>query len=311
MSRNGLLTSAAALAMSLPLTALAAVPPEAPRVMLAMMDMEMGGGGAMQQQGQGGMPMGMGRGAMQQQAPGGMPMGGNAQLGQQGSAMQGRGQALPPTQAQPSAGGNGTQRGTRPNDTPNRMGGMAQGQAQMPMGQMPMNQMQMAPMQQPGMMAGCMEMMQNMMRMGGGQTGMAPMPGGGTAMPGMAMPGAMGTQAIGETQPAGSSAARLEGRIAFLRTELRITPAQMSAWDAFADSLRAGREHIDAARAALQEGNSAADPMARVEAYERHLRERAEAMHMTRMAFTTLYAQMDDSQKRVAATTMLPFIGAY
>lgn len=141
------------------------------------------------------------------------------------------------------------------------------------------------PQQQPqAMMGGCqamMQMMQTMMRTGSG------------------MPGA------------GGSAARLEGRIAFLRTELHITDAQAPAWDAFAATLRSGREHLDAARAALQESGSAADPMARLASFENHLRERVEAIHMTRMAFDTLYGQLDDAQKRAATATMLPFIGAF
>ncbi|WP_165982368.1 Spy/CpxP family protein refolding chaperone [Dankookia rubra] len=174
-----------------------------------------------------------------------------------------------------------------------RMGGGTPGQAQP---QMPMGQGQ-----QP--MTGCdmMAMMRDIMRRGSGQQGMAPMPGG--AMPDGSMSGG--------AQPMGSSAARLEGRIAFLRTELRITETQAPAWDAFANTLRAGREHLDAARAALQDSSRAVDPMARLASFESHLRERTEAIHMTRMAFDTLYRQLDDAQKRTAAATMLPFIGAF
>ena len=51
--------------------------------------------------------------------------------------------------------------------------------------------------------------------------------------------------------------------------------------------------------------------MTRLESYENHLKARTEAIHMTRMAFNTLYGQLDDAQKRVATTTMLPFIGAF
>ena len=51
--------------------------------------------------------------------------------------------------------------------------------------------------------------------------------------------------------------------------------------------------------------------MTRLQSYENHLRARIEAIHMTRMAFNTLYGQLDDAQKRVATTTMLPFIGAF
>lgn len=275
MSMKHMLRTAATVAALLPLSSFG-MAEEAPRqpVRLTMMDMEMPmGGGGMQQQGSGGMRM-----------DDDMRMGGaQAQTAQGSTGMPGMGM------------------GGMSDDGTMRMGGgmPAQGQAQMPMGQMP---------QQQGMgqepMAGCMAMMRNMMRMGAAQPGMVPMQGAGPA----ATPG-MGP--MGGTQAMGSSAARLEGRIAFLRTELHITDAQAAAWDAFANSLRSGREHLDAARAALQEGTTAVDPMAQLESFERHLRERAEAMHMTRMAFSTLYAQLDDAQKRVAASTMLPFIGTF
>lgn len=172
---------------------------------------------------------------------------------------------------------------------------------QMPMGGAPQQPMTQQPMSQ-APMAGCMAMMQNMMRMGSAQGGIQSMPGNVDFGPAIGM---------GAAPSMGSSAARLEGRIAFLRTELSITDAQAPAWDAFASTLRAGREHLDSARAALQEGATAVDPMARLESHERHLRERVEAMHMTRMAFNTLYAQLDDTQKRIATATMLPFIGAF
>jgi hypothetical protein len=143
-----------------------------------------------------------------------------------------------------------------------------------------------------------MPMMQNMMGMGSAQQG----PPSGAGAGGGSMSGA---------QPSGSSAARLEGRIAFLRAELRITDAQATAWESFAGTLRAGRDHLDAARAALKDSNTAADPMVRLESFESHLKARTEAIHMTRMAFNTLYGQLDDSQKRTAIATMLPSIGAF
>lgn len=300
MSMKRLPLPAATLAVLLLLSSLG-MAKEAPRppFKLAMMDMEMMpmGGGGMQQQGSGGMRMDddMRRGGAQ------------AQTTQGSTGMPGMGQTGTSPQPVPAQNGqrSGMGMGGMSDDGMMRMGGglPAQGQAQMPMGQMP---------QQQGMgqgpMAGCMAMMQNMMRMGAAQPGMAPMQGAGpTATPGMGM----GMGAMGGTQAMGSSAARLEGRIAFLRTELRVTDAQATAWDAFADTLRSGREHLDAARAALQEGATAVDPMARLESFERHLRERAETMHMTRMAFNTLFAQLDDAQKRVATSTMLPFIGAF
>lgn len=268
-----------------PIPALAAAPGQG-ELRLAMMDMMPSGGGGAAGSGMGDddpmrMGGGMGQSLAQQQQPGGEM--------QQGQPMQG-----------------GMSMG---DDSRMRMGGAggmpAQGQGMMPMGQM-------AQPQQP--MTGCpmmMPMMQNGMRTGGGaQPGMMPpMQGGAGSGAGMGM--GMGMMDMGGMQPMGSSAARLEGRIAFLRAELGITGAQAPTWDAFANALRAGRGHLDAARAALQESTTAADPMERLEAYENHLRARTEAIHATRVAFSTLFGQLDDVQKRKATTTMLPFIGTF
>ena len=231
------------------------------------------------------MPMG---GGMQQPAP----TAGDSTLGMR---------ATPGAHPAPAATAGGGAGGMRDDDAM-RMGGggrPAQGPGPMPMGQAQQQPMAMCPM---------MQMMQNTMRMGAAQQGMMPpMQGGAGAGMDMGMGGPMARG----PQPMGSSAARLEGRIAYLRAELRITDAQAPAWETFAEALRSGREHLDAARAALQESGTGADPMARLQSYENHLRARTEAIHMTRMAFNTLYGQLDDAQKRVATTTMLPFIGAF
>ncbi|WP_424139868.1 Spy/CpxP family protein refolding chaperone [Roseomonas chloroacetimidivorans] len=283
MSKQRSLPTAATLAVLVPLSSLAARAelPELP-LQLAMMDMmPMGGGGAHQEAG--GMRMGDDMRMQPMQAPqmqGGAGTGAMPGMSQPGPAQQLGANQTPPQPA-PSAGmGSG---GVM--DDSMSMGGAMAAQGQMPM--LSMGQ---------GTTAGCpmmpmMPMMQNMMRMGAPQMGMTPVQGG--------------------SMPTGSSAARLEGRIAFLRTELRITDAQASAWDGFANTLRAGREHLDAARSALRDSTTAVDPLRRLEAFETHLRQRTEAIHTTRMAFTTLYAQLDDAQKRVATATMLPFIGTF
>lgn len=223
------------------------------------------------------MPMAPG-GATQQPAPdGAMPGMTDMRPMESGNAM--------PMQ-QPAPGG------IMPGMSPTAGGSMGGGmpaQSQMPQQPMPM----------------C-SMMQNMMRMGAVQQAMPMTQNGST--PGAMMD--MGDMADA-AQPMGSSAARLEGRIAFLRTELHITDAQASAWESFANTLRTGRDHLDAARAALQDGATAIDPMARLESYENHLKARTEAVHMTRMAFNTLFGQLDDAQKRMATTSMLPFIGSF
>ena len=49
----------------------------------------------------------------------------------------------------------------------------------------------------------------------------------------------------------------VEGRIAFLRAELKITDAQMSAWNAFADALRTNAKKLGEVRAAMMSGSGA------------------------------------------------------
>ena len=49
----------------------------------------------------------------------------------------------------------------------------------------------------------------------------------------------------------------IEGRIAFLRAEIKITDAQMSAWNAFADALRANAKKLGEVRAAMMSGSGA------------------------------------------------------
>lgn len=210
-----------------------------------------------------------------------MPPGGGAMQPAAPNAMGMPGMPAP-TATPPGAGGASGMM----NDDKSRMGAGMPGQA--PTGQAQQQPMSMCPM--------CAKMMESMMGGAGATSGMSAR-GGGAAMDGVL--------------PAGSSAARLEGSIAFLRAELHITDAQAPAWDAFAATLRAGREHLDAARAALQDSSTGTDPLMRLESYEKHLKARTEAIHMTRMAFTTLQGQLDEAQKRTATSTMLPFIGAF
>lgn len=103
---------------------------------------------------------------------------------------------------------------------------------------------------------------------------------------------------------------RIEGRIAFLKAELQITDKQMADWNAFADSLRSGRQHLVDARKLLvmDDNTNSAD---RIEHYERHLAERLEAVKSARTAFTKLYPTLNEAQKQTADTILLPLIATF
>jgi len=135
-----------------------------------------------------------------------------------------------------------------------------------------------------------MRMMNDHMRMMGGGMG------GGT--PGMAMGPAM----VDMTE-------RLEGRLAFLRAELRITDAQAPAWTAFADALRTSRKHLLEARQQLSQAYSSSTD--RLEKYEQHLSARLEALKSARTSFAKLHGSLDEAQKRTADELVAPFIATF
>ncbi|MBR0959754.1 Spy/CpxP family protein refolding chaperone [Bradyrhizobium japonicum] len=103
---------------------------------------------------------------------------------------------------------------------------------------------------------------------------------------------------------------RLEGRIAFLKAELQISDKQSAEWNGVADALRSSRQHLLEARKMLvmDDRLGSAD---RLEHYERHLSERLEAIKSARLAFTRLYASLNESQKQTADTILLPLIASF
>jgi hypothetical protein len=107
---------------------------------------------------------------------------------------------------------------------------------------------------------------------------------------------------------------RVEGRIAFLRAELKITDAQASAWNAFADALRTNAQKLGEVRAAMMPRPGAAQPQAptlaeRLDLQERWLLARLEGTRAIKAAFTTLYGTLSDEQKKTADELLAPHMG--
>jgi hypothetical protein len=101
-----------------------------------------------------------------------------------------------------------------------------------------------------------------------------------------------------------------EERIAFLKSELQITDKQMADWNALAEALRSGRQHLAEARklAVLDDKTPSAE---RLEHYERHLTERLEAVKSARAGFTQLYPTLTGVQKQTADAILLPLIATF
>lgn len=95
----------------------------------------------------------------------------------------------------------------------------------------------------------------------------------------------------------------IEGRIAFMHAELRITDSQMAAWTEFANVLRANAKRSAEAHGA--KGQQAATTTAdRLDEQERRLAARLEGVRALKAAYGKLYAVLDDKQKKTADELM-------
>jgi len=98
----------------------------------------------------------------------------------------------------------------------------------------------------------------------------------------------------------------VEGRIAFLKAELKITDAQMPQWSAFADALRANAHRMSGMPAMMMQGGMMGQGGASVTApdrfdrMEKMMSAMLEAVKGTKAALTPLYAVFTEEQKKVA-----------
>ena len=99
---------------------------------------------------------------------------------------------------------------------------------------------------------------------------------------------------------------RLERRLDFLRSELRITPAQDQLWAAFADALRreaqTGRDEFFDRREAFGRGQDGQPPgiVERLERRQQGLEERSAYYDRLLGALRPLYAALSEDQRRAA-----------
>lgn len=103
----------------------------------------------------------------------------------------------------------------------------------------------------------------------------------------------------------------VEGRIAFLRAELKITDAQSSAWNAFADALRANARTLGELRTSLtsQSGSGSATLADRLSWQEKWLSARLEATRAMKTALVNLAGSFSDEQRNIADDLLAPNMG--
>ncbi|MGK7865459.1 Spy/CpxP family protein refolding chaperone [Falsiroseomonas sp. E2-1-a4] len=147
-----------------------------------------------------------------------------------------------------------------------------------------------------------------------GQPGMGMMPGQG-GQPGM-MGGDMGQmmqmmQRMMAMRQGGMSPAamrafdRIEGQLAYFRTELRVTDAQMPQWNAFADAVRTQSQTLrQAYMQAMQSAGQPTPAPAQLERRATLLRAQLDATQAIAPATSALYGTLSDEQKRLADELM-------
>jgi hypothetical protein len=107
---------------------------------------------------------------------------------------------------------------------------------------------------------------------------------------------------------------RIDGRLAFLKTELKITESQQNQWEELASTIRTNAEvHNAMMRNRMEEMRDGKlfekllpDRLAIQEA---HLESRLQQVKDVRAALDKLYAVLDDNQKKTADEIVLPMMG--
>lgn len=102
-------------------------------------------------------------------------------------------------------------------------------------------------------------------------------------------------------------AEHVEGRIAYLKTELKITDAQAQDWNKVADVMRENAKALTQLRdEARANGDKPQTAVERLDTFERFAQARAKAITGFADAFKPLYDRMSDDQRKSADALLAP-----
>jgi hypothetical protein len=107
----------------------------------------------------------------------------------------------------------------------------------------------------------------------------------------------------------GMMASDVEGRIASLKTELKITDAQTPAWNRFAEALRATAGSMNAMYEQMMQSGATATLSARLERRETMLSTHLNRVKALKEALGPLYASFSEEQKKIADSMMIGPMG--
>jgi hypothetical protein len=103
---------------------------------------------------------------------------------------------------------------------------------------------------------------------------------------------------------------RVEGRLAFLKAELKITDTQTAAWTQLAEAVRTAAKHHNERMKGVFAGEQRSKTLPeRVEAQEQFMSIRLEEIKMIKTAVKMLYATLSEEQKKEADEMVIPMVG--
>jgi hypothetical protein len=190
--------------------------------------------------------------------------------------------ATPTQQAQSGPSGNAPMMGQ----------GMGSGAVVQPGGQQPGGQ--------PGMMMNMDQMRSMMSGMMGQQDGQPGMMGN----MGQMMPMMRQMMMMGQQGGMGMPYEHVEGRIAFLKTELKITDAQAPQWNAFAETLRSNALAHRTAHQRMTADDKPSSWPERLALQQKVLSTRLDSLKALEVAAKPLYAALNDEQRKLADQLM-------
>ena len=101
----------------------------------------------------------------------------------------------------------------------------------------------------------------------------------------------------------------VEGRLAFLKTELRITDAQLPLWNAVADTIRANAKAMGDMAGGMMGGSQSATLPDKLDMREKMMTAHLEALRKFKAAVAPLYVALSDEQKKTADELLIGPMG--
>jgi hypothetical protein len=92
----------------------------------------------------------------------------------------------------------------------------------------------------------------------------------------------------------------MEGRLAYIKADLEITDAQMAAWDAYADSVRARHATMEGMPPEMMKAKESGSALQRLDARIKAMESKVEGLKALKPVTEGLYAVLSDEQKKKA-----------